>query len=146
MLQFLSTGVLHILKSCKRTFTVAYSIFIVAVFSNWLSECKFRLNRFAYIFGGTNSACNWLRLPRLCLSYVVLFKQSSTATTRDRRNLTNLFYIVGATTHITACGWFFIGNNYEVKQLCTLSIRARCYSALSTFYGTFGLLWLHVIE
>ena len=66
------------------------------------------------------SACNWLRLPRLCLPYVVLFKPGSAALTRQassvRRKLIKLFYIVGATVHISACGWFFIGNNYEVRK------------------------------
>ena len=77
------------------------------------------LGRFAYVFGGSISACNWLRLPKLCLSYVVLFKQSSAESSRQasslHRKLAHLFYIVGATTHISACGWFFIGNNYEVR-------------------------------
>jgi hypothetical protein len=77
-----------------------------------------RENRFAYAFGGSNSACNWLRLPKLCLPYIVLFSHSPTASTRQslsaQSKLTHLFYVMGATTHIAACGWFYVGDQYAV--------------------------------
>ena len=71
--------------------------------------------------GASNSACIWLRLPKLCLSYVVLFKPASSTASRTnvssvRRKLVNLACVVAAIAHVSACGWFYIGNKYQVHN------------------------------
>jgi hypothetical protein len=82
--------------------------------------------RFAYVCGASNQLCGWLRLPKLTLSYLLLLRKDTPAATRskessNRRRVTKLAYSVFALGHVFACIWFYLGAQYSVTAVLSLS-------------------------
>ena len=63
--------------------------------------------------------CSWLRLPKLLISFKTLTRneQNTSIESKESSSRRKIFYLactVFSVAHFCACGWFYIGNQYEV--------------------------------
>ena len=115
----------------------------------WLKSVeKFR---FAFVSGGSNTLCCWLRLSKLFISSKILLRGYLDSPTErkgssSRRKLIRLACTVFAVAHICACTWFYIGTQYLVTRFYVLSwcSCAHLMISLQFWFPRDGVTWYTV--